>query len=153
MVIFKSRQRKFEGDLKIQFCGKRLHHTESVKYTGVKIDIKLSFQYHLNDLSIKLNRANAFLFKMRKYVSLKILRLICFTISDSYLSHCLLVWAQNCSTIQQRDSNTFSCAYFKIFRYYFFQRATTVAAFEVSFSIRKELLERKLMERCHVFKR
>ena len=93
MVIFKSRQRKFEGDLKIQFCGKRLHHTETVKYTGVKIDIKLSLQYHLNDLSIKLNRANAFLFKMRKYVSLKILRFICFAISDSYLSHCLLVWA------------------------------------------------------------
>ena len=39
---------------------------------GVKIDANLSWQY--NDLSIKLNRANAFLFKMRKYVSIKILR-------------------------------------------------------------------------------
>ena len=71
MVIFKSSQKKFEGDLKIKFCGKRLYPTESVKCLGVKIEATLSWQYHVNDLSIKLNRANVLLFKMRKYVSLK----------------------------------------------------------------------------------
>ena len=101
MVIFKSKQKKFEDDLKIKLCGKRLYPTESVKYLGVKIDTNLSWQYHVNDLSIKLNRANALLFKMRKYVSLKILRSIYFAIFDSYLSYCCLVWAQNYSTIQR----------------------------------------------------
>ena len=38
---------------------------------------------------------------MRKYVSFKILKSIYFTIFDSYLSYCCLVWAQNCSTIQR----------------------------------------------------
>ena len=85
MVIFKSNQKKFEGDLKIKLCGKRLYPTESVKYHGVKIDTTLSWQYHVNDLSIKLNRANVFLFKMRKYVSLKILKSIYFAIFDSFL--------------------------------------------------------------------
>ena len=101
MVIFKSKQKKFEGDLKIKLSGKRLYPTESVKYLGVKIDTNLSWQYHVNDLSVKLNRANALLSKMRKYVSCKILRSIYFAIFDSYLSYCCLVWAQNCSTIQQ----------------------------------------------------
>ena len=87
MVIVKSKQKKFEGDLKIKLCGKRLYPTESVKYLGVKIDTNLT--------------ANAVLFKMRKYVSLKILRSIYFAIFDSYLSYCCLVWAQNCSTIQR----------------------------------------------------
>ena len=41
-VIFKSKQKKFEGDLKIKLCGKRLYPTESVKYLGVKIDANLS---------------------------------------------------------------------------------------------------------------
>ena len=41
MVIFKSKQNKFEGDLKIKICGKRLYFTESVKYLGAKIDINL----------------------------------------------------------------------------------------------------------------
>ena len=83
MVIFKSKQKKLEGDLKIKLCGKRLYPTESVKYLGVKIDTNLSWQYHVNDLSIKLNRANALFFKMRKHVSLKILRSIYFVIFDT----------------------------------------------------------------------
>ena len=87
MVIIKSKQKKFEGDLKIKLCGKRLYPTESVKYLGVKIDTNLT--------------ANAVLFKMRKYVSLKILRSIYFAIFDSYLSYCCLVWAQNRGTIQR----------------------------------------------------
>ena len=73
MVIFKSKQKNFEGDLKIKLCSKRLYPTEKVKYLGVKNDTNLSWQYHGNDLSIKLNRGNALLFKMRKYVTLKIL--------------------------------------------------------------------------------
>ena len=101
MVIFKSNLKKFEGDLKIKLCGKRLYPTESVKYLGVKIDTTLNWQYHVNDLSMKLNRANALLFKMRKYFSLKILKSIYFAIFDSYLSYCCLAWAQNRGTIQR----------------------------------------------------
>ena len=92
MVIFKPKSRKFEGDLKIKLCGKRLYPTKSVKYLCVKIDTNLSWQYHFNDLSIKLNRANALLFKVRKYVSLKILRSIYFAISDFCLSYYRLLF-------------------------------------------------------------
>ena len=95
MIIFKSKQKKLEGDLKTKLCGK------SVKYLGVKIDANLAWQHHVNGLSTKLNRANALLFKMRTNVSLKILRSIYFAIFDSYLSYCCLVWAQNFSTIQR----------------------------------------------------
>ena len=42
MVIFKSKQKKLEGDLKIKFCGKRLYPTESFKYLHVKIDKNLT---------------------------------------------------------------------------------------------------------------
>ena len=100
MVIFKSKQKKFEGDLKIKLSGKRLYPTESVKYLGVKIDTNLSWQY-VNDLTVKLNRGNALLSKMRKYVSCKILKSIYFALFDYFLSYCCLVWAQNCGTIQQ----------------------------------------------------
>ena len=42
MVIFKSKQKKLEGDLKIKLCGKRLYPTESVKYLVVKINTNLT---------------------------------------------------------------------------------------------------------------
>ena len=90
MVIFKSKQKKLEGDLKIKLCGKRLYSTESVNYLGVKIDTNLTGQHHVNDRFIKVNRTNALLFKIREYVSPKILISIYFAIFDSHLSHCCL---------------------------------------------------------------
>ena len=53
MVILKFNQKRFEGDLKLKLCGKRLCPTESVKYLAVEIDKNLSWQYH-----VKLIRAN-----------------------------------------------------------------------------------------------
>ena len=41
MVIFKSKQKKSEGDLKIELCGKRLYPTENVKYLDVEIDVDI----------------------------------------------------------------------------------------------------------------
>ena len=59
LVIFKSKQKELEGDLKIKLYGKRLYLTDSVKYLAVKIDTNLTWQHHANDLSIKLNITNA----------------------------------------------------------------------------------------------
>ena len=50
VVIFKSKQKKFEGDLKIKLYSKRLYSTGSVIYLGVKIDSNLNWKYHVNDL-------------------------------------------------------------------------------------------------------
>ena len=71
-------QKKFKGDLKLKLYGKRLQPIESVKHLGVKFDTNLSWQYYVNDLFIKLNRANALLFKMRRCVSLEISKSIYF---------------------------------------------------------------------------
>ena len=80
MVIFKDKQKKFEGDLKIELCGRRLYPAESNRHLGMKNVTNLSWQYDLNNLSIKLKRVNALLFKMRKYVSIEVLRSIYFAI-------------------------------------------------------------------------
>ena len=83
-MIFK--QKKFECDLKVRLCNKRLYPTESVEYMGVKTDANLNWQCQVNDLSVKLNRANVLLFKIRKCVSPKILRFVYFAIFKSLLS-------------------------------------------------------------------
>ena len=59
MVIFESQQKKFEDDLKSKLCGEKLYPTEIFKYLGMEIDTNLSWQYHVNDFSMQLNRANA----------------------------------------------------------------------------------------------
>ena len=52
-----------------ELCGKILYLTESVKSLGVKIDTNLCWNYSVNELSTKQNRANALLFKMKRHVS------------------------------------------------------------------------------------
>ena len=101
MVIFKSKRKKFNDTVKIILSGKRIYPTASVKYLGVKIDQHLTWQHHINDLSVKLNRANALLFKIRKFVDDKILRSIYFAIFESNLNYCSLVWAQNYNAINR----------------------------------------------------
>ena len=59
MVIFKSKY-KSDSDLKVKLSGKILYPTESVKYLSVKIDTNLIWQYHVNYLSVKLNRVSPF---------------------------------------------------------------------------------------------
>ena len=109
MVIFKSKQKKIQDDLKIKLYCKRLYPTKSVKNLDVKTDTNHIWQYHVDDIFVKLNRANALLFKMRKHVSLTILRCINFVIFDSYLCYCCLVLAHNCNTIQRIVTSQKSC--------------------------------------------
>ena len=66
--------------MEIKLGIERLYPTKSLKQLGVKIVTNLNWKYHVNDISIKLNRANALLFNMKKYVSLKKLRSIYFVI-------------------------------------------------------------------------
>ena len=101
MVIFKSKRKKFNDTVKTKLSGKRIYPTASVKYLGVKIDQRLTWQHHINDLSVKLNRANALLFKIRKFVDDKILTSIYFAVFESNLNYCSHVWAQNYKVINR----------------------------------------------------
>ena len=67
MVIFKSKQKKFEDNLKTKLCSKRLYPTESVKTLGVKIDTNLTWQYHVNDLSNPLLSGVTFLYPLKVF--------------------------------------------------------------------------------------
>ena len=101
MVIFKSKRKKFNDTVKIKLSGKRIYPTASVKYLGVKTDQHFTWQHHINDISIKLNSANALLFKIRKIVDYKILRSICFAIFESSLNYCSIVWALNYDAVNR----------------------------------------------------
>ena len=47
---------------------------QSVKYLGIKIDQNLNWKDYINDIVVKLNRANALLIKIRNFVNMTILK-------------------------------------------------------------------------------
>ena len=51
LVIFKSKRKQFDGEIKLKLSCKRLFPTDSVKYLGVKIDENLSWKSHRLSLS------------------------------------------------------------------------------------------------------
>ena len=55
--------------LKVKLNGKQLYETKLVKYLGVRIDNKLDWKSHIDDITIKLMRVNAMLYRIRDYAN------------------------------------------------------------------------------------
>ena len=59
--LFSAKRKNVDFNLKIKLNGKRLYETNSVKYLGIRIDNKLNWKAHINDIALKLIRVNAML--------------------------------------------------------------------------------------------
>ena len=59
VFIFCPKRKSIDFNLKIKLNGKQLYETTSVKYFGIKIDSKLSWNIHIDDIAIKLIKANS----------------------------------------------------------------------------------------------
>ena len=69
LVVFKSKRKQFDGEIKLRLSRKTLFLTDSVKYLGVKNNGNLSWKSHVDYLSVKLSRSNALLFKIRNFAT------------------------------------------------------------------------------------
>ena len=69
-VIFKHQRKKLDTEIKIKLNRKRLYPSQSVRYLGIKIDQNLNWKDHINDIAVKLNRANALLVKITNFVNI-----------------------------------------------------------------------------------
>ena len=95
LVLFRSAKKQLDFGLKLKLNGKRLYPTNSVKYLRVKIDKHMTWKPHIDEISTKLNKANAMLSKIRHFVDQKTLKAIYHAIFESHLYSSSLVWAQN----------------------------------------------------------
>ena len=95
LVFFKPKNKRTDFDLNIKLAGKKLYPSSSVKYLGIKIDENLNWKDQQNSIAIKLNKGNAILSKLKKYVNNVVLRSIYFSIFESHLNYASIVWGQN----------------------------------------------------------
>ena len=101
LVIFKHQRKKLDTEIKIKLNRKRLYPSQSARYLGIKTDQNLNWKDHINDVAVKLNRANALLFKIRNFVNIFILKIIYFVIFDYHINYASLVWAQNSNAMSR----------------------------------------------------
>ena len=91
MILFQPIKKPLDCQLKLKLHGKRLYQNSSVKYLGIKIDKYLNWQDHVNNIAIKLKKANAKLYKVRQFVNEKTLISIYHAIFNSHLNYASIV--------------------------------------------------------------
>ena len=94
IILFKTRNKNYDADLKIKLCRKRIHASQYVKYLGVFIDENLNWKKHINEISTKLIKGNAMLSKLRHFVNKDILLSVYSGVFHSHLTYLCLVWGQ-----------------------------------------------------------
>ena len=72
-----------------------------MKYLGIRIDSKFNWKAHIDDIALKLIRANAMLHKFRDFVDVGILKAIYHTQFESYIHCACFIWGQNVCTINR----------------------------------------------------
>ena len=85
LVILKSLWKVLSEEINIKLTAKKLYPPNSIKYLGVRTDKFWHWHDKLNDIAVKLKRANALLLKIRNYVKSKTLRNI-YEIFDCHFS-------------------------------------------------------------------
>ena len=89
MVFNNSRHHVFN----ISINGQKLDPSKSVKFLGVIIDNKLTWQEHINNISSKIARGIGVIGRLRHLLPKRILRTIYLTLVYPHLMYCSTVWS------------------------------------------------------------
>ena len=87
VILFKTKHKPCNTDLRLKLCRKRLYRTKYLRYLGLKIDETLNWKIYMHDLASKLNIANAV-----HFVNSEILRSTYFAIFHSHLNCACIAW-------------------------------------------------------------
>jgi hypothetical protein len=101
-VLFRSRLKTLPFDPFLKINGNKLFPSHSVKYLGVQLDEHLNFTSHISHLSLKLQRANGALSKLRHYVPLETIKGIYHALFNSHLRYACQTWGLCNSTNSRR---------------------------------------------------
>ena len=93
LIFFHSKRRTLNYDgISIKFNGKKLDPVDNIKYLGMYIDKYLSWDFHIQQLSKKLSRANGILSKLRHNAPIETCLQVSYAIFYSHLIYGCNIW-------------------------------------------------------------
>ena len=99
-VLFRHPNRKIDMEMvKLSIGGFNLSESKSIKYLGVQMDSDLKWHTQVNDVAVKLRKANGVLSKLRHYVPESILTSVYYAIFFSQLMYCCQIWGQSVENV------------------------------------------------------
>ena len=94
--------------------GIKLYESTKLKYLGIILDNKLSWNAHMNELAKKLSRSIGLIYKVKQFCSKNVLRSLYFSLFHSHLSYGIAVWGGNITADQLNRLNVFQNRILKI---------------------------------------
>ena len=79
MILFLKNRTKTSRKLSVKIMGEEIKEKEHTKYLGILIDNKVSWKQQINHVNLKVSKGLAILYKLRNYVSERILRMLYFS--------------------------------------------------------------------------
>ena len=70
-----------------------------MKYLNIRIDNKLNWRAHIDDIVLKLIKASGMLYQVRDFVNTRILKAIYLVLYESHVHYACIIWGQNICTI------------------------------------------------------
>ena len=95
MHIFHAKNKPIHP-ITILINNKAIEEAEHVKYLGIIIDSQLTFRLHIEEVSKKISRSIGVLYKLRPYVTQKILVNVYYAIIYPFLLYGIELWGNTC---------------------------------------------------------
>ena len=87
LILFRSKNKNITKNVNFSISGQKINIICKTKYLGLILDEHLTVKYHLENLKLKLSRANCLLSKIRYFVKFPLLRTIYFALFDTHLRY------------------------------------------------------------------
>ena len=91
-VIFHSNQRRLHHNVTLKLDRKAICQKDYIKYLGVFVDCHLSWKHHISIISKKVSRSIGIMYRIRKYVDLRVLKNIYYSLIYSHIVYAIQVW-------------------------------------------------------------
>lgn len=80
-----------DPNLKLNYRNEEITKVQNIKFLGIYLDEKLSWNYQINDLCLKLSK-KAGIFYQLQFLPQKVLKLLYYSLVNSQLNYCNIIW-------------------------------------------------------------
>ena len=107
--------KKFNNNFVIQINEQIIDKVNNFNFLGLKINDRLDWTSHLNDLSRKLSRNIGILRRLRCQLPFNVLKMLYYSLIHSHLTYMILIWGENNQEILKKQKQAIRIIHSKHF--------------------------------------
>ena len=102
-ILFRPKRTQTDR-ITLKLNGHKIHESNKIKYLGILLDPKLSWNIHIAELCKKLSRGVGMLFKIRNVCPEPVLKSLYYSLFNSHLSYGIALWGVANNTLLEKNS-------------------------------------------------